>query len=34
MKFLNFIRIEDLFDYNLGNILPPPLEKVQTGECL
>lgn len=34
MKFLNFIVIEDFFYYNVINILPPPLEKVQMGECL
>ncbi len=34
MKGSNFIAIEDLFVYNYGNILPPPLKKVQTGECL
>ena len=34
MKFLDFIVTEDFLYYNAINILPPPLEKVQTGECL
>ena len=33
MKFSSFRVVEDFFDYNFANILPPPLEKVQMGEC-
>jgi len=33
-KFLNFMDIKDFIYYNDTNILPPPLEKVQMGECL